>query len=84
MTNEKAISRRGLLNLLVVYFFWGSTYLAIRVAGQSDGGFPPYILGGTRVLSAGAIILIWSAFRSENTKPTRSELVTLFFSGLML
>jgi drug/metabolite transporter (DMT)-like permease len=36
------------------------------------------------VLSAGAIILIWSAFRSENTKPTRSELVTLFFSGLML
>jgi len=84
MTNEKTISRRGLLNLLVVYFFWGSTYLAIRVAGQGDGGFPPYILGGTRVLSAGAIILIWSVVRGKNIKPTISELVTLFLSGLLL
>lgn len=37
----------GLLNLLVVYVVWGSTYLAIRVAVNNDGGFAPFILGFT-------------------------------------
>jgi len=84
LPKEIANSWPGLLNLLVVYIVWGSTYLAIRIAVQGDGGFPPYILGGMRVVAAGIILFILGIIRGEKLKPTRSELVTLFSSGLLL
>ncbi|MFC1936031.1 EamA family transporter [Chloroflexota bacterium] len=84
ITKEKTIPWQGFMNLLVVYIVWGSTYLAIRIAVQGDSGFPPYILGGTRVFAAGVIILAWSAIRGERLKPTRSEFATLFISGILL
>ncbi|HET9870006.1 MAG TPA: EamA family transporter [bacterium] len=39
--------------LLSVYVVWGSTYLAIRFA---VGAIPPFLMGGTRFLAAGAIL----------------------------
>ena len=39
--------------LLVVWLFWGSTYIAIRVGDQS---IPPLALAATRYLIAGAIL----------------------------
>ncbi len=83
-TTEKSLNINGLLNLLVVYFVWGSTYLAIRVAVQEDGGFPPFILGFSRVLAGGSLLLLWAAFRRERIKPNRREWITLIFSGLLL
>ncbi len=38
-----------------VYFFWGTTYLGIRMALES---FPPLMLIGTRFLLSGSILLI--------------------------
>ena len=38
-----------------VYFFWGTTYLGIRMALES---FPPVLLIGTRFLLSGTILLI--------------------------
>lgn len=81
---EKSLNINGLFNLLVVYFVWGSTYLAIRVAVQEDGGFPPFILGFSRVLVAGSLLLLWSVVRRERIKPTRREWITLIFSGVLL
>ena len=81
---EKSLNINGLLNLMVVYFVWGSTYLAIRVAVQADGGFPPFILGFSRVAAGSCILLLWSVFRRERVKPSREELKTLIFSGLLL
>jgi drug/metabolite transporter (DMT)-like permease len=46
----------------VVYIVWGSTYFFIKGALE---GFPPFILGATRFLVAGIIILIWAAVKGE-------------------
>lgn len=81
-TNQ--ISFQGLLNLLIVYIVWGSTYLAIRVALQGDSGFSPYILAGTRVLASGGILIAWGALCGKKLKPSRSELTTIVISGLLL
>jgi len=83
-TEEKSLSSTGLLNLLVVYIVWGSTYLAIRVAVNQGTGFAPFMLGFTRVLVGGSLLLLWSALRGERLKPTRKETLTLVVSGLML
>lgn len=45
---------RAYLALLAVYFFWGTTYLGIRMALES---FPPLLLISTRFLASGAIML---------------------------
>jgi drug/metabolite transporter (DMT)-like permease len=83
-TDEKQINSTGLLNLLVVYLVWGSTYLAIRVAVKDQGGFTPFILGFTRVVAGGSLLIIWGALRGERLKPTKQEILTLVVSGLML
>jgi drug/metabolite transporter (DMT)-like permease len=45
---------RAYLALFAVYFFWGTTYLGIRMALES---FPPLLLVSTRFLASGAIML---------------------------
>lgn len=84
MEDEKSVNWNGLLNLFVIYLVWGSTYLAIRIAVREGSGFPPFILGATRVLSAGVVLLIWSALRKNRIKPKRQEWITLVTSGLLL
>jgi drug/metabolite transporter (DMT)-like permease len=81
---QKTINSTGLLNLFVVYIVWGSTYLAIRVAVRAEGGFPPFLLGATRVLIGGSLLLLWAALRGERLRLTRAEFTTLFVSGLLL
>ena len=39
------------LALISLYFVWGSTYLAIRVALES---YPPFLMAGTRFLKNSA------------------------------
>jgi drug/metabolite transporter (DMT)-like permease len=74
----------GLINLLVVYIVWGSTYLAIRVAVKEDGGFSPFLMGLTRVVAGGSLLLLWGLLRGERLHPTREEVITLVGSGLLL
>jgi drug/metabolite transporter (DMT)-like permease len=64
--------------------FWGSTFLAIRVAVREGSGFPPFTMGGSRVLVAGLIILLIARLRSKRIQATRRELVILGISGLLL
>ena len=84
MSTEKKITWQGLLNLLVVYFVWGSTYLAIRVAVREGAGFPPFALGAMRVLLAGAILVGWAALSRQRVKLTPQELLVLAISGSLL
>lgn len=46
--------------LLAVYLVWGSTYYAIKLALPD---YPPFLLTGTRMLIAGAILLAWLAYK---------------------
>jgi drug/metabolite transporter (DMT)-like permease len=83
MEDEKSVSWAGLLNLFVIYLVWGSTYLAIRIAVREGSGFPPFMLGATRVISAGMALIIWSSLRKHRIKPSRQEWLTLITSGLL-
>ena len=44
------------LGFAAVYILWGSTYLAIRFAVES---FPPFVMAGTRHLTAGLLLFAW-------------------------
>jgi drug/metabolite transporter (DMT)-like permease len=52
-----------LLAFLTVYIVWGSTYFFISKALH---GFPPFILGGVRFVTAGLIMMIWATWKKEN------------------
>jgi drug/metabolite transporter (DMT)-like permease len=64
-----------------VYFFWGSTYTAIRIGATE---MPALLLAGTRFLIAGAILLAWCRWRGLRiVYPTRTMLV-IGLVGLLL
>jgi drug/metabolite transporter (DMT)-like permease len=84
MTTNKKPQWAGLVNLIIVYIVWGSTYLAIRYAVREGGGFPPFTLGALRVSIAGVILVIWSLLSKQRMRPTRQEWGTLILSGLLL
>ena len=58
-----------LIALLSVYFIWGSTYLAIRIALE---GFPPFMMAGVRFLIAGGGLYLFLRARGV-PNPDRSQ-----------
>jgi drug/metabolite transporter (DMT)-like permease len=64
-----------------VYFFWGSTYTAIRI-GAAD--MPALLLAGTRFFIAGAILLGWCRWRGLRIVWPAKTMIMLGFVGLLL
>jgi drug/metabolite transporter (DMT)-like permease len=64
-----------------VYFFWGSTYTAIRIGAAQ---MPANLLAGTRFLIAGAILLAWCRWRGLRLLWPFKSMLTLGVVGLML
>jgi len=64
-----------------VYFFWGSTYTAIRI-GAAD--MPALLLAGTRFSIAGAILLGWCRWRGLRLFWPMSNMFRLSLIGLLL
>ena len=58
-----------LLAFAIIYFVWGSTFLAIRVGVRE---VPPFLLAGMRFLAAGLALFGWMALRRERL-PSRRE-----------
>ena len=58
--NRTATTTSIVLAFASVYFFWGSTYTAIRIGAAQ---MPALLLAGTRFLIAGAILLAWCRWR---------------------
>jgi drug/metabolite transporter (DMT)-like permease len=71
---------RPYLALAAVCFFWGTTYLGIRMALES---FPPLVLVSVRFLLAGSILLVFALGRGLYI-PRGRELTSNFFSGFLL
>jgi drug/metabolite transporter (DMT)-like permease len=71
---------RVALALAVVYFVWGSTYLAVHVALES---FPPLLLSGLRNLLAGIGLFIF-AMRRRPVMPTITQIRNAGVVGTML
>lgn len=78
------LSTQGLLHLLIVYAVWSSTYLAIRVAVREGSGFPPFIMGGSRMLLAGAVLIGFCILRKKRVRLSLRELYVTSVSGLLL
>lgn len=60
---------KTLLAFAIIYFVWGSTYLAIRIGVQE---VPPFLLAAIRFTIAGLVLYIWSIARGERS-PTARE-----------
>jgi len=82
--DDKKVTPAGLAYLFIVYFVWGSTYLAIRVGIRDGSGFEPFWFGGLRVLAAGLILITWGYIRGKKIWPARKDLLVLAASGLLL
>jgi drug/metabolite transporter (DMT)-like permease len=74
----------GLLNLLVVYLVWGSTYLAIRITVREGSGFPPFLMAAGRTILGGLILLVWAKVKGEQIKLVRKDMFLLVVTGAML
>ena len=64
-----------------VYFFWGSTYTAIRVAAAY---MPSLMLAGIRFTAAGAILLGWCRWRGLRLLWPPRAMLLFSLVGLML
>jgi drug/metabolite transporter (DMT)-like permease len=64
-----------------VYFFWGSTYTAIRVGAAE---MPALLLAGTRFFVAGVILLGWCRWRGLRLKLPFRTMLMLGVIGVLL
>ena len=67
--------------LAIVYFVWGSTYVAIKLAVRT---LPPLLAGGTRFLLASAILATVLLVLRRSLRVTRAELLGTAIVGTML
>lgn len=80
---EEAESHRLRLGLSfgLVYFFWGSTYLAILIAVRH---FPAPVLGALRFLISGTLMLGWCALSGKKVAVSRGDFLRLLLIGVLL
>ncbi len=64
----------------LVYVFWGSTYLGIRLAVNH---LSPFMMGATRFLAAGPLLLAWCAATGRRVAITRDEAWRLAIIGVL-
>jgi drug/metabolite transporter (DMT)-like permease len=81
---SKQISVKGMLNLIVVYLIWGSTYLFIRVTVREGSGFPPFSMAASRTFCAAAVLFLLAACLGYRLKRPGPEMRVLLFSGMLL
>ena len=81
---HRLMNKMGLVHLGIVYVLWGTTFLAIRVAVREGSGFSPFIMAGSRVLIASAILFAIAWIKQQRLLPTRSELFIVAAAGLLL
>ena len=71
---------KTLLAFAIIYFVWGSTFLAIRI-GVAE--VPPFLLAGMRFLVAGLAIYLWMVFRGEPS-PSQRQWTSAFLLALLI
>jgi drug/metabolite transporter (DMT)-like permease len=59
---------KTLLAFAIIYFVWGSTFLAIRVGVRE---VPPFLLAAMRFLAAGLLLYGWMIARGERSPSAR-------------
>ena len=77
----EAIEHRPLWKTLsafaIIYFVWGTTYLAIRVGVRE---VPPFMLAALRFLIAGGVLYAWLIARGESSPSARQWMSASFIA----
>jgi drug/metabolite transporter (DMT)-like permease len=82
MTNAQRQSRFAvILAFGLVYFFWGSTYLAIDIAVER---IPPALMCAVRFLIAGVFMLAFCGLRGRNIRYSPRQLAQMATVGVLL
>lgn len=72
---------RVVLAFTLLYIFWGSTYLGIRIGVEQ---LPPLVMTGTRFSIAGALMLLYCALTGRGVRLTWAQALRLFVIGILL
>jgi drug/metabolite transporter (DMT)-like permease len=68
----------------VLYTVWSTTYLAIALAVDPEGGFPPFQMSGWRILAAGAMVWLIARALGRQMRVSRRDLAIIVPAGLLL
>ncbi len=71
---------KTLLAFAIIYFVWGSTFLAIRVGVHE---VPPFLLAAMRFLVAGLVLYGWMIAQGERS-PSRRQWMSAFLLALLI
>ena len=71
---------KTLLAFAIIYFVWGSTFLAIRVGVRE---VPPFLLAAIRFLIAGLAIYAWMIARGERSPSVREWMSAVLLALLI-
>ncbi len=71
---------KTLLAFAIIYFVWGSTFLAIRIGVRE---VPPFLLAAMRFLVAGLVLYGWMIARGERS-PSRRQWMSAFLLALLI
>src|SRR5271154_2936457 len=71
---------KTLLAFAIIYFVWGSTFLAIRIGVHE---VPPFLFAAMRFLVAGLVLYGWRIARGEPS-PTNRQWMSVFLLALLI
>jgi drug/metabolite transporter (DMT)-like permease len=71
---------KTLLAFAILYFVWGSTFLAIRIGVRE---VPPFLLAAMRFLVAGLVLYSWMIVRGERS-PSRRQWASVSLLALLI
>ncbi|MEJ7739891.1 MAG: EamA family transporter [Chitinophagaceae bacterium] len=78
--NKPVSSLMVILAFATVYIVWGSTYLFIQ---KAVNGFPPFLLGAIRFLTAGLILMSWCLLKGDKVF-VKEDIKHAAISGILL
>ena len=71
---------KTLLAFAIIYFVWGSTFLAIRIGVRE---VPPFLLAGMRFVVAGLVLYGWLLSQGERS-PTARQWMSAFLLAVLI
>ena len=80
-SSPSRLSPRVLIAFACVYFFWGSTYVAIRFGVEV---LPPFVLASARFLIAGPLMLGICALRGIRLRQSPRDFAMLALIGVLM
>jgi drug/metabolite transporter (DMT)-like permease len=77
MFTQEKLSRRGLINLFIVYIAWGTTYLAMRVGVREGSGFGVFTFASLRFILISPVLFGIAKLAGDSLKIKKKDLLKL-------